>query len=286
MKTIFIAGASGFIGRNLHEHLKHAYRLLTPQRQELNLLDKEEVDEYFAKKKIDVVINCAVIGGARPEKLTRSVLSENLAIFFNLLRNRDKYGKMIHFGSGAEYDKSKPIIKAKEEDFGKTIPLDDYGLFKYICSKCIEKEKNIIVLRIFGLFGKYEDIHHRFISNAILRNLNGLPIIIRQNVFFDYVYIDDFIQITDYFISANTHTGFFNVGTGKRIDLFTIANIINKVSERTSKIIIKNSGLGNEYTCDNSRLIKEIHNLHFTGMHDAIKALVGWYKDHQNELRL
>lgn len=57
---------------------------------------------------------------------------------------------MIHFGSGAEYDKSKPIVKVKETDFGKVIPKDEYGFFKYICSKYIEKTDKIICLRILA----------------------------------------------------------------------------------------------------------------------------------------
>ena len=156
-KTIFITGAKGFIGRNLTEKLNKKYNLLTPSHKELDLLNEKNVDNYFNKNNIDIVINCAVIGGSRIEEYVDTSLSNNLRIFFNLLRNKEKYKKMVHLGSGAEFDKSKPIVKVKETDLGKTIPKDEYGFFKYICTKYIEKEENIISLRIFGLFGKYED---------------------------------------------------------------------------------------------------------------------------------
>src|SRR3989344_3661828 len=253
-KTIFITGAGGFIGRNLTEQFSKKYKLLTPGHRELDLLNEKAVDNFFKKNNIDVVINCAVIGGSRKEEHVDSSLSGNLRIFFNLLRNKDKFKKMIHLGSGAEYDKIKPIVKVKESDLGKTIPKDEYGFFKYICSKYIEKEKNIVCIRIFGLFGRYEDYRYRFISNALVNNISGLPITMNQNVFFDYVYIDDFVKIIDHFINHKVKHRFYNSGTGNKIDILTIAKKINLISAKKSKIIVKNKGLNNEYTCDSRRL--------------------------------
>jgi len=278
MKTIFITGANGFIGKNLSEQLGNKYKLLTPRRKELNLLNTKDVVTYFKRNKIDVVINCAAVGGSRIEEHVSSALSDNLRIFFNLLKNKDKYKKIIHLGSGAEYDKSKPIVKIKEIDFGKTIPQDEYGFFKYICSTYIEKEKNIVCLRIFGLFGKYEDFRYRFISNAITNNLKGLPITLNQNVFFDYMYIDDFIKIVDYFINHNVKQKFYNIGTGNKIDILTIAKKINKISDKQSKVMLKNKGLNSEYTCDNRRLINELKQFKFTSFDQSLEELYKWYK--------
>lgn len=277
-KTIFITGAGGFIGKNLVEKLKNKYNLIAPRHKDLDLLDEKAVDSFFKKNKIDVVINCAVIGGSRKEEHVDSSLSGNLRIFFNLLRNKNKYKKMIHLGSGAEYDKTKPIVKVKETELGKTIPKDEYGFFKYICSKYIEKEKDIICIRIFGLFGKYEDYRYRFISNAIVNNLKGLPIIMNQNVFFDYVYIDDFIKIINYFINHEAKHKFYNSGTGNKMDILTIAKKINLISDKKSKIIVKNKGLNNEYTCDSRRLTNELSKFKFTLFDDALNELYTWYK--------
>lgn len=258
------------------------YKLLIPVRKELDLTNTNDVDTYFRKHTIYAVINCAVVGGSRTEEHVNSALSQNLRIFFNLLRNKDKYKKMIHLGSGAEYDKSKPLMRVKEADFGKTMPQDEYGFYKYICSKYIEKEKNVVCLRIFGLFGKYEDYRLRFISNAIVNNLKGLPIIINQNVIFDYVYINDFVKIIEYFIGHKGKHRFYNIGSGKKIDILSIAKIINRVADKKSRIIIKNRGLNNEYSCDNSRLMQEIKNMQFTDSKEAVDELYHWYKDNKS----
>lgn len=279
MKTILITGGSGFIGKNLVEVFKNKYKVLSPSHKELDLLKTDSVDDFFKKNKIDVVIHCALVGGSRPEEKENDSTYQNLKMFFNIIHNKDKFGKMINFGSGAEYDKSKPIVEVKEEDFGKTIPKDDYGFFKYVCSKYIETSDRIINLRIFGLFGKYEDYRYRFISNAICQNLAGLPITINQNVFFDYIYIDDFVKIVDYFINNKTKHNFYNIGTGKKIDLLTLAEVINDVAEKKSEIVVKNEGLNNEYTCNNQRLIKEINNLTFIEINNSVKNLYIWYKN-------
>ena len=279
MKTVFITGANGFVGKNLSEQLGKKYRLLIPGRQELNLLDEKAVSDFFGKHKIDVVVHCAVVGGSRKEESVDLALSQNLKMFFNIVRNKDKFKKMINLGSGAEYDKTKPIIEVKEEDFDKMVPNDDYGFFKYVCSKYIEQSDNIVSLRIFGLFGKYEDYRYRFISNAICQNLSGSPITINQNVFFDYVYIDDFVEIVDFFIENEVKYRFYNIGTGKKIDLLTIAKLINDVADKKSEIVVKNEGLNKEYTCNNERLIEELGDFKFTHINKSIKDLYNWYKN-------
>lgn len=285
-KNILITGANGFIGRNLSEQLMNKYNLFIPLRSELNFLNEENVDNYFKNHEIDVVVHTAVVGGSRIEEHTDLALSQNLRMFFNILKNKKYFKKMIYLGSGAEYDKTKPIISIKEDDFGKSIPVDEYGFFKYVCSKYIEEQNNIVSLRIFGLFGKHEDYRYRFISNAICQNILGLPITINQNVFFDYVFIDDFVKIVNYFINNEVKNKFYNIGTGKKIDLLTIANLINEIADKKSEIIVKNNGLNNEYTCSNKRLMSELDNLKFSEISDSIKILYNWYKENKNEIKL
>ena len=277
-KIVLITGANGFIGKNLCEQLNAKYQLLIPTRKQLNLLNKEIVDHYFKIHKIDVVINCAVVGGSRSEEHFSTALSDNLRIFFNLLYNKNKFKKMIHLGSGAEYGKSRRLIKVKEVEFGKLIPNDEYGFFKYICSKYIEKEDDITCLRVFGLFGKYEDYRYRFISNAIVNSLKGLPITINQNVFFDYLYIGDFVKIIGWFIEHSPKDKFYNIGSGTKIDLITIAKKINQVAKKNSQIVIKNKGLNVEYSCDITRLKKELKTYKVMSFDQSLQELYSWYK--------
>lgn len=283
---ILITGGSGFIGRNLDEKLSGKYQIFAPTHQELELLDQKAVETFFNKCAIDVVIHCSNVGGARNTIYLPNLATTNLRVFFNILRCKKRFKRMIFLGSGAEYDKSRPLRKIREEDFGSSIPGDEYGFYKYICSEYIAQSRGIINLRLFGVYGKYEDYRLRFISEAICRNILGLPIIINQNVVFDYLYVNDLIQIIDYFIQNEPEDKFFNLGTGKSIDLLRIAKMINNISLRKSKIIVKKGGLQNEYTCDNSLLLKTIPNFNFTDFKLALKDLFDYYQGIRSSIRL
>lgn len=277
-KNILITGGSGFIGQNFKERFSSKYTIYSPTHQDLELTEEKQVEGFFKKNKIDAVIHCANIGGTRNTIQLSDIVSVNLRMFLNLLKSKRYYKKMIFLGSGAEYGKNQALVKVKESDFDKSVPVDDYGFYKYVCSRLIEREKNIVNLRLFGIYGKYEDYSLRFISNAIVKNLLLIPIDINQNVFFDYLYINDLIRIIDYFINHETKFNFYNVSSGKIIDLITLARKINAISPYRSKIIIRRKGLNKEYTASNTRLTKEIKGFKFTSIEEGISDLYKWYR--------
>lgn len=285
-KKILITGASGYIGRNLHEYFQKKYFLYTPSHQTLDLLDDKMTETFFRNHDIDIVIHTALVGGSRQEEQVQNAFLANTKMFFNILRNQRFFDRLIHFGSGAEYDKRRPLKRIKESQFDERVPHDEYGFFKYLCSCYIKNTRDIINLRIFGIFGKHEDYKLRFISNAIVNNLFGLPIIMNQNVFFDYLYIGDFVRIVERFIHYESVAKFYNIGYGSSIDLLTIAKKINSIADKPSQIIVKKKGLNNEYTCDNSLLMKELGQFKFTDFDHALKKLYQWYRSIKGSLIL
>ena len=100
-----------------------------------------------------------------------------------------------------------PQPKMAEEYFGQSIPADEHGFCKYVIGKYIENSTKIIDLRVFGIFGKYEDYAIRFISNAICKAIHDLPITIKQNRKFDYIDIDDLMPILEFFIERSGKNG-------------------------------------------------------------------------------
>lgn len=283
--TILIIGANGFIGRHLREYLAKntIYTLLTPDSKTLNIADETSVHTYIDKAKPEIIINCANRGGSR-DCGNDNIVHENLRMFFNIVKHSNKVSKIIHFGSGAEYSKHKPIVDIKEENADITIPLDEYGFYKSVCSKFIEKSDNNLNLRIFGCYGEYENYEFKFISNAIVKNLLHLPITINKNVFFDYIYIDDVVKIVDYLLQHNSKHNVYNISTGNKVDLITLANLINKTSDFTSEIRVINEGLNNEYTSNNSRLINEIYGFEFTPHSKAIIQMRSYYSSILNTI--
>ncbi|OGD88352.1 hypothetical protein A3D81_01210 [Candidatus Curtissbacteria bacterium RIFCSPHIGHO2_02_FULL_40_17] len=275
---IFLTGKQGFIGRNIFELLDKKYQFIAPSHDELELVDSDAVYKFMKKNPIDIVIHLANRGGNQKEANFEHVTSYNLRMFFNIVRNDQFFKKMILVGSGAEYGKQLSISKVKETDFDSRIPSDDFGLYKYICAKYIEKSENIVNLRIFGLYGKYENWQYRFISNTICKVIFNMPITINQNIFFDYLYVEDFTKILDHFLTHDGKFKTYNVGTGVPIDLVSIAQKILKISGKKLPIKIMKSGLNNEYTCDNQRLKDEIIGLKFSNFDEKLEYLYRWYQ--------
>ena len=277
-KKIFITGHTGFIGRNLNEQYENEYNVYAPSSNELDLLDLEKVKKYLKKHQFDVVIHAATWNATRtsPKDLTK-VLRNNLMMFFNLARGHNYFGKMIYYGSGAEYDREHWIPKMREDYFDTHVPVDDYGFSKYIMAKYTEHSTNIYDLRFFGVFGKYEDWEIRLISNACCRAMWDLPIMIKQNVFFDYLYVDDLVKITEWFVENNLEEKFYNVCTGRTFDLLTLAHKVLEVSAKKLDIIVAQEDLGKEYSGDNSKLLSEIGDYTFRDMDDCIKELYSWH---------
>ena len=276
---ILITGGNGFIARNLFEQLNKDYTILPLNSKEFDLLDSVKVFDYIEKGKFDCIIHTATYDAA-PKHSTKDpsrILENNLKMFFNLARCKDCFGKMIYFGSGAEFGREDWIPKMKEGYFDQHLPPDQYGFSKYIMAKHAQSSDNIYNLRLFAVFGKYEDWRVRFISNACCNAVLGLPIRIHQNVFFDFMHIDDLSRIVKWFIDDKPRENAYNICTGKAIDFKTIAEKIIKISGKKLEIAIKNEGLGKEYSGDNSLLLDELTGFKFSSFDDSIKDLYDWY---------
>jgi len=285
MKKILLTGGSGFIGRNIREsYLAEKYEITAPTHAELDLLDEDAVARFIDTHNCDYLIHAAAKPGHRNSKEPDRVLYENSRIFFNLAKNNDKFEKTIITASGAIYDMRHYQPKMQEEYFGEHIPIDEHGLNKYIIGQYIENKPNIIDLRIFGIFGKYEDYAIRFISNMICKTIFDIPLTIKQNRKFDYLYVDDLMPILDFFMDNNLKYNSYNVTPDSSIELLEIANKVLEISGKKLPIIISQDGLGLEYSGDNQRLRSEMKQINFSKIDQSISCLYEWYFDRKNNL--
>lgn len=288
--NILITGGAKFIGKNLRQYFsarQNKYKVYAPSREELDLLDADAVRTYFLDHLIDVIINCAVVGSSRDDLNEKDITYKNLSMFFNLERclSHSSGLRMIHIGSGAVYDTRHLKPRLKEEDLGNHVPIDEYGFSKYICSKYIlSANKDIIELIPFSMFGKYERYHLRFVSRAIIKNIFDLPFTINQDVYFDFIYIEDFVRIVEYFIDKNIRRGTFNVCTSKPINLLSAIGLIDKISGRKTRVELSRGGLGSEYSGDNAKLMGVIEGFKFTPPTESIEELYLWYKNNLDKI--
>ncbi len=294
MKRVLLTGGSGFIGRNIINELKKTCDLYAPSRGELNLLDERAVLDYIVDNKIDVVIH-----SANPNPVKNSLdkserfFEDSIRVFLNLYKAEDHYEMMYTLGSGAEYDKSKDIDMISEDEYGRSIPYDTYGLIKYTIHQMIEKSEKQCNLRLFAVFGP-TDHESKFITHVIRSILDGNDITIRQDCLFDYMQVMDLVGILKYFIYNKPKYNAYNISTGKTYLLSEIAEMVKQrmmekglINEKLyakgePEIILLKSGFNNKYTADNSRLINEIGNYSFTDIKKGIDIQIAFEREAYN----
>lgn len=274
MKRVLLTGGSGFIGKNVTEYLGRSCRLLAPSRCELNLLDEQAVRDYLRSEQVDVVIHAA---NPNPVKnrldKQETMFADSLRIFMNLYQVQDYYEQMYTLGSGAEYGKSEDISMITEEEAGRFVPEDLYGLAKYIISRLSEQSAKHCNLRIFACYGP-KDHESKFITHAIRCCLEHRAITIRQDCFFDYMHVSDLAKILEYFIFKRPAYRAYNVCTGRRCTLKSIAKMIRSMMHTENKIEILKDGWNKEYTGSNQRLLSQMGGFQFMSLEEGIRLQI------------
>jgi len=271
--NVLITGGNGFIARNIYKKIKDRHNVMLTNRQSLDALNRKEVDKFFNENNMDVVIHAAVTGGSRMKVDDISALINNLVMFENISRNKDKFGSLIHFGSGAEFDRRKSIISAKEND--ESSPIDYYGLSKKIIKREIDKTENFYNFRVFGCFGE-DELKTRFVKSAIKSVKDREAIKIHQNRYMDFIYIEDLCKVVDHYIEKINEKNLpkdINLCYNKKKSLLDIANKINELMSRSyENVTIEKAGFDREYTGASNKL----HSLRLdlVGLDEGLKRCI------------
>lgn len=282
MKRVMITGTGGFVGRNLREALNEQYELFAPSHSELELLDGEALERYVEKHRIEVIIHAAIhvplFQGAENE------FRNDMQMFLNLEKISHYIEKLLYFGSGAEFDKRYDIRMVREETFGRTIPVSEYGLAKYTMNTIARRTGNIYNLRLFGIFGKYELWHIKFLSNLCCKAVFGLPLTVRRDCHFDFLYIEDLPEIVVWFIEHTPKWHDYNVGHGQEYRLMELAEMVCRISGKELPVILLSDERNLDYSADVTRLRTEMDCLHITPMKQALEELYHYYEVHRSEI--
>jgi GDP-L-fucose synthase len=286
---ILLTGGRGFIGRNLFEHLTQNHEVLAPTHAELDLTDNHAVDAWFGTHEVDAVVHGAVRPGHRAAQDPSRQLWSNLRMFFNIVRNGERFGRLVFLSSGAVYDTREALVRVAEDHLGISVPEDEHGLSKYAIAQFIEALgrrglTSVVELRLFGVFGPHEDYGVRFISNAICRTLYDLPITLRQDRRFSYLFIEDLMPVVEWALAAQPAHVAYNVAPDWTDSLHDLGVAVSRRSRKGIPVMAANEGFGREYSADNARLRTEMPNLTFTPTELAVDRLFQWYADRRSEI--
>src|SRR3990167_7531518 len=170
--SCLITAKRSFIALNILEQLDYDFTAIG--REDVDLTNTEAVNAYLSPLYFDYVIHTACVGGRRNGEDTIETFDTNYDMFENLLNNQDHFTYLINFGSGADqfdtwYGKSKRVIKG-----------------------IIREHPNMINLRCFGVWGKYEK-PDRFPSTCAMSDEVTIP----EDKLMRYIHVDDLVKIID-----------------------------------------------------------------------------------------
>lgn len=194
---VAVLGANGLVGKATVRHLASKFDVTPITRQVVDLSSSIQTKKYFDNNPFDVVVNAAINSDSRMNADV-SIARDNFNIFTNLYASRNSFGRVIQFGSGAEFDRRYSIDNANEEDLFLFSPIDPYGMSKNVCSRIAYSTDNWYTLRLFGVFHSTES------SSRLLPKILSNSYITIEDRYFDYFYLEDLLPIIDHYsVSKN-----------------------------------------------------------------------------------
>lgn len=260
--NILITGGNGYIARSLYEALKEEHYVARITRSDFDLSNYNDTSNYFKNKYFDFIIHTAADGGSRLKEETWGTMDKNLSMYYNLLQNKKSFGKLIHFGSGAEVHSTHT----------------PYGFSKKVIANSIQDQAGFYNIRIFAVFDENE-LETRFIKANLRRYVNHQPMEIYQNKFMDFFYMKDLVKLVKYYLSNDDAPKQIDCSYNTLMDLVGLAQFINILDTHEVDIIIKEEGFGNDYFGEYKNL-----GIEYTGLKNAIIDVYNKLSNEKNKL--
>jgi GDP-L-fucose synthase len=244
-----LTGGSGMVGFSIYRLLqKYSQKnLLTPSRNELNLDDREQVNEYFEQHRPEYVLMIgAKVGGIIANKSDPvGFLSENTRMQLNLFEACHKYGtrKNLFLGSSCIYPRDCPQpIKEEYLLTGALEPTNEgYALAKIMglkLAKYYYEQYGMLTVcpmpcNIYGTNDHF-DLERSHVLSALVRRfvdavdenkpsvtLWGTGIAKRE-----FIHVDDVAEALLFLMENYNSPDIINLGTGKDISIYDLAMLI------------------------------------------------------------
>ena len=261
---IYIAGHRGLVGSALVRKFQElGYdNLILKTRSELNLLNQQEVADFFAVEKPEYVfLAAAKVGGIGANSTyPADFVYENMMIQTNIIhaayKNNTK--KLLFLGSSCIYPKmaEQPI---KEESLltGELEPTNDaYAIAKIAGIKmCQAYNKqyctNYISVMPTNLYGPNDnfDLEKSHVFPALIRKFHEAKINKEAEVVVwgtgtpirEFLYVDDLAEACIYLMNNYNDDKIVNIGTGVGVTIRELAESIAKVVGYEGKLVFATS---------------------------------------------
>jgi len=311
-QRIYIAGHKGMVGSAIFRQLKdQEVEIITRNRTELDLLNQQDVQNFFKNEKIDqVYLAAAKVGGIHANNTyPADFIYQNLTIQNNVIHSAFLSGvkKLLFLGSSCIYPRNaKQPMKEEELLTGKLeLTNEPYALAKIAGIKMCESYNRqygnsygidyrcVMPTNLYGPGDNYhpENSHvipgliHRF-HQAKIKNLSRVKVWGTGKPRREFLYVDDMARASVHIMNLSKaiylkHTSpmcsHINIGGGDDLTIKDLAKIITKIIGYNGKIIFdKTKPDGNPRKfLDNKQIIR----MGFKPQISLIDGLMKTYKD-------
>lgn len=250
---ILITGAGGQIGKYLANYLESTHQVVALSRRDLDVTDRARVETILTESRFDAVVNCAAEGRDMALSNDRHIFENNVTGFDNLASFADCYGKLINFGSGAEFDLTTDIYMAQETDIFNCDPTHSYGASKNLISRKIHSMPNAYNLRIFGCFDSLAD-SSRPMKMVTSRLDAGLSYSVGNDRWFDMISLKDVAVVVEHTIAQGLPHQDINLVYENKYKLSDFLKLFCTATGRDPNKIEIGNTISKNYCGDGSRL--------------------------------
>lgn len=273
---IFVAGHKGMVGSALVRLLKNQnVEIIIKDKEKLNLLNQQEVQNFFKVEKIDqVYLAAAKVGGIYANNaFPADFIYENLMIQNNVIHNSFLSGikKLLFLGSSCIYPKKADQPMDEEELLtGKLEPTNEpYAIAKIAGIKMCESYnrqfgqshgvdyRSVMPTNLYGPGDNYHPTNSHVIPALINRfneaKIKNLPVVKIWGTGLpkrEFLHVDDMARASIHLMNIDKDIfekytspmcSHINVGSGYDLSIKTLAEIIKETVGYNGKIEFDNS---------------------------------------------
>lgn len=260
-KTIYICGSSGMVGSSLIQHFKSktSLKVVSTNRDELDLMQKQSVDSYFKNSSIDyMIIASAKVGGIfANDTYPKDFIYNNLVIQNNLINAAYEHNleKVVFLGSSCIYPKlSEQPIKEEYLLTGSLEPTNEpYAIAKIagikLCEsfnrQCGTDFRSLMPTNLYGPRDNfdYENSHVipallRKFYDALDKNKDFVEVWGTGKPMREFLHVDDLCSACEFILnlerekfnqSISDRCSHLNVGYGEDISIKELAEKIKDI---------------------------------------------------------
>jgi len=249
---IYIAGHRGLVGSALVRRLEadgHA-NIIVRTHNELDLLNQQAVNDFFASEKPDYVfLAAAKVGGiVANNTFPAQFIYENLQIESNVIESARQHGvkKLLFLGSSCIYPKMAP--QPMKEEYLLTGPLEPtneaYALAKIAGLKMCrfynqQHGTKFISVMPTNLYGIKDNFHpeHSHVLPALIRKIHEAKINKAPTVeawgtgspMREFLHVDDLADACVFLMNNYEDDDFVNIGTEEEISIKDLYELVKSI---------------------------------------------------------